>query len=127
MPDPAPAGKVPLRGVDVLIPNQGEAELLSGERDPARAARKLQRMGARRVIITLGEDGVYDGGYRPGFKVKPVDTVGAGDAFVGALAAALAEGHPDPVRFAQAAAALKCTRPGAQNLPTRRDVERLLR
>lgn len=121
--NPAPAKKVLLRGVDVLIPNEIEAEQLTGLRDPAKAARRLRQMGAKRVIITLGERGVYDGEYRPAFRVKPVDTVGAGDAFVGAYAAAVAEGHPDPVAFAQAAAALKCTRPDAQNIPTRAEVD----
>jgi ribokinase len=125
--NPAPAKKVALRGVDVLIPNQIEAEQLSGERDPRKAARVLQRLGAQRVIITLGERGVFDGEFRPAFKIVPCDTVGAGDTFVGAFAAALAENHPDPVAFAQAAAALKCTRPGAQNVPSRKQVERLLR
>jgi ribokinase len=84
-------------------------------------------MGARRAIITLGENGVFENGYRPAFRVKAVDTVGAGDTFIGAFAAATAEGQADPVRFAQAAAALKCTRPGAQNTPTRAQVEKLLR
>lgn len=123
----------PLDGVDIVVPNEHEAERLTGERDPGRAARALRRLGARRAIITLGEQGVYDGGegrgdgsYRPAFRVRPVDTVGAGDAFIGALAAAIAEEHADPVAFAQAAAALKCTRPGAQNVPPRTDVERFL-
>jgi ribokinase len=124
--NPAPAQGVSLRGVDILIPNEIEAEQLTGQRDPAKAARRLTRMGAKRVIITLGGRGVYDGEYRPAFRVKPVDTVGAGDAFVGAYAAALADRYPDPVAFAQAAAALKCTRPGAQNIPTRGEVEAFL-
>jgi len=125
--NPAPARPVSLRGVDVVIPNEVEADQLTGQRDPAKAARVLRRRGARRVIITLGERGVFDGGaYRPAFRVRAVDTVGAGDAFVGAFAAAIAEGHSDPVRFAQAAAALACTRPGAQNVPSRKDVEGLL-
>jgi ribokinase len=124
----------PLEGVDILIPNEHEATRLTGEHDPMQAARTLRRLGARRVLITLGENGVYDSGqkrgqesYHPAFRVRPVDTVGAGDAFVGALAAAIASEHPDPVTFAQAAAALKCTRPGAQNIPTRIEVERFLR
>lgn len=120
----------PLAGVDYLLPNEHEAEILSGERDPRRAVRRLMKLGARRVVITLGEEGVFDGASErrvPAFRVKVVDTVGAGDAFVGALAAALAEGHPEPIRFAQAAAALKCTRAGAQNGPSRREVDALLR
>ncbi len=132
----APAARVPLTGVDVLIVNEGEALLLAGE--PARprpslellvrATRKLRRRGAAQVIITRGEQGVLDdGAARPAFRVTPVDTVGAGDAFVGAFAAALAAGHDDPVRFAQAAAAIKCTRHGAQNGPTLTAVRRFLR
>ncbi len=123
----------PLEGVDIVIPNEHEARQLTGENDPARAARALQQLGARRVLITLGENGVYDSGqkrsqesYHPAFRITPIDTVGAGDAFVGALAAAIARNHPDPVTFAQAAAALKCTRPGPQNIPTRLEVERFL-
>jgi ribokinase len=61
--------------------------------------------------------------------VAAIDTTGAGDAFNGALAVALAEGRrlADAVRFANAAAALACTRRGAQpSMPSRADVERLL-
>ncbi len=127
--NPAPARPVSLRGVDVVIPNEIEARQLTGHSDPARATRALVRMGAKRVLITLGGRGVYDGALRrrrPAFRVNVVDSVGAGDTFVGAFAAALARDHPDPVRFAQAAAALKCTRRGAQNGPTCADVERFL-
>ncbi len=132
----APAARVSLAGVDVLIVNEGEARLLAGMRSRGRsgveslrkASRALHRRGAARVLITLGEKGVLDDGlHRPAFRVKPVDTVGAGDAFVGAFAAALASGHADPVRFAQAAAAIQCTRRGAQSGPTPNEVERLLR
>jgi ribokinase len=135
--NPAPArpeslhgrGRRPLAGVDFVIPNEHEAEALTGYRDPARAARALVRLGARHAIITLGERGVFDGtaGRRlPAFKVRMMDTVGAGDAFVGAFAVAIAGGHPDPVRFAHAAAALKCTRRGAQSGPSRVEVLRLV-
>ena len=124
--NPAPAMPVELDGVDVVIPNEIEAEQLTGCADPADAARALERMGARRAIITLGEKGVWDGELKPAFAVEVVDTVGAGDAFVGGFAAALARGIDDPVRFGQAAAALKCTRPGAQNVPSKEEVERFL-
>lgn len=119
----------PLEGVDVVVPNEHEAATLTGEHAPSAAARELIRMGARRAIVTLGERGVYDSEearIQPAFKIQVVDTVGAGDAFVGALAMALAQGRCDAVRFAQAAAALKCTRPGAQNVPSRAEIERLL-
>jgi len=83
-------------------------------------------MGARRAIITLGADGVWDRELKPAFAVDAIDTVGAGDTFVGGFAAALALGVDDPVRFGQAAAALQCTRPGAQNVPSRAEVEKFL-
>lgn len=133
--------KLLLRGVDLVVPNEHEAEILTGRRDPVRAAAALLRLGARQALITLGAEGVFDGGcargaasivgdgrprHHPAFPVRATDTVGAGDAFIGALAAALAEGHADPIRFAQAAAAFKCTRAGAQSVPTRRDVDRLV-
>jgi ribokinase len=124
--NPAPAQKVSLEGVDIVIPNEVEAEQLTGSADPARAAEELIRMGAKRAIITLGEQGVFDGTYHRAFSIDAVDTVGAGDAFVGAFAAAVAAGNPEPVRFAQAAAALKCTRPGAQNVPSLAEVEAFL-
>ncbi len=131
--NPAPARKVSLRGVDVVIPNEIEAEQLTGHKDPRKAVLALERMGAGRAIVTLGSRGVWCGGdpgengLRPAFRVRAVDTVGAGDCFVGAFAAALARGHADPVMFGQAAAALKVLRRGAQALPTGAEVEQLLR
>jgi ribokinase len=125
--NPAPAHPVPLEGVDWVIPNELEAEQLTGERSPERAHAALLAMGARHALVTLGPRGVYDGlAHHAAFRLDAVDTTGAGDAFVGAFAAALAEDHPDPLRFAQAAAALKVTRLGAQNLPSRSEVESLL-
>jgi ribokinase len=124
--NPAPARAMSLKGIDVVVPNELEAEQMTGERDPGKAARALLRMGARRAIITLGERGVFDRRLRRAFRVKPVDTVGAGDAFVGAFAAGLALSLPDPVQFAQAAAALKVMRHGAQNVPSLKEVEQFL-
>ncbi len=140
--NPAPARPLPdrlLQLVDILTPNAGEAGHLAGlEVDgPAAAARAADRLRARgvgTVIVTLGAQGAFvaSAGFRgrvPGFKVKPVDTTGAGDFFNGALAAALAEGRPltDAVRFAHAAAALSVTRPGAQpSAPTRAEIDRFL-
>lgn len=140
--NPAPAdraivnsrrGRKPLQGVHVIIPNEHEAALLTGQTDPGRSAAALVKLGAARAIITLGACGVFDSGggaspagYRSAFRVQPIDTVGAGDAFVGAFAAALAGNHADPVRFAQAAAAIACTRRGAQSSPTRAEIERFL-
>jgi ribokinase len=86
------------------------------------------------VIVTLDAQGVmawtaYGEIHAPARSVTAVDTTAAGDAFNGALAVALAGGDAldDALRFANAAAALACTRRGAQpSLPTRAEVERLL-
>lgn len=140
--NPAPArelGDALLAGVSVLTPNEHEAGLLTGipvrdERSARDAARRLRERGPGTVIVTLGERGVLAlaAGFEaslPAFKVKPVDTTAAGDVFNGALAVALAEKLPlpDAVRFAQAAAAISVTRPGAQpSAPTRAEIEALL-
>ena len=137
--NPAPVPDAPLDflgAVDCLTPNEGEAARLAGvpAGDAAGAARALRARGARAVIVTLGEAGALacaeDGETRvPAYPVAVLDTTAAGDAFNGGLAVALAEGRPlaTALRFASAAAALACTRRGAQpSLPTRGEVERLL-
>ncbi len=139
--NPAPArelGDGLLSLVAVLTPNEHEAALLTGiaVRDGAgarEAARRLRARGPATVVVTLGERGVYassDGfeGHLPAFPVEPVDTTAAGDVFNGALAVALAEKRPLPqaLRFAQAAAAISVTRPGAQpSAPTFAEIEAL--
>lgn len=140
--NPAPArelGDALLAGVSVLTPNEHEAELLTGiavrdGRSAREAARRLLDRGPRTVVVTLGERGVYalsegfDGAV-PAFPVRAVDTTAAGDVFNGALAVALAEklALPEALRFAQAAAAVSVTRPGAQpSAPTRAEIEALL-
>jgi sulfofructose kinase len=96
--------------------------------------RALER-GARIAAVTCGERGVFwlstqSGELRrvPGYQVQAVDTTGAGDVFHGAYALAVAEGQPaeDALRFACAAAALKCTRRGARSAPTRAEVLELI-
>jgi len=127
------------RLVDYLTPNEGEAERLSGVavRDAGSAAaagRALRGRGVGAVIVTLGSQGslactARDDIRVPAFPVEAVDTTAAGDAFNGALGAALAgrDPLPDALRFASAAAALACTRRGAQpSLPTRAEVDRFL-
>jgi ribokinase len=127
------------RLVDYLTPNEGEAGRLTGSdvrdlRDAAAAARALRVRGVGTAIVTLGAQGVLAGTaqgeiHSPALPVSVVDTTAAGDAFNGALAAALAGGDrlESALRFANAAAALACTRRGAQpSLPTRAEVERLL-
>jgi ribokinase len=125
--------------VDYLTPNEGEAERLTGiaVRDPrsaAAAAHALRGRGVGTVIVTLGAQGVlactaHGEIHAPARPVTVIDTTAAGDAFNGALAAAVAgdDTLEDALRFANAAAALACTRRGAQpSLPTRAEVERLL-
>lgn len=140
--NPAPYLAVPdrlLSQVDILTPNETEAEMLLGGGDAgltgvAGTAEELLRRGVGCVIITLGKEGVLvvrpEEQFRvPGRRVKTVDTTAAGDAFCGALAVRAAEGAPfkDAVRFAVAASALSVTRLGAQSsLPHRAEVEALL-
>jgi ribokinase len=142
--NPAPARALPdelLCHVSILTPNETEAELLTGikvdsDSSAAKAASVLRARGVQTVILTLGARGALvassDASPQlvPGFKVKAVDTTGAGDVFNGALAVALAEEQPllDAVRFANAAAAISVTRLGAQpSAPSRREIQRLLK
>jgi len=131
--NPGPASKVPaslLRLAHTLTPNETEAGVLTGCRHVRQAARRLRALGCRRVVVTLGSRGalvVDDSGERmiPAVKVKPVDTVGAGDCFTAWLAVGIAQKLPldDAVRRAVRAAAICVTRPGAQpSMPYRREV-----
>lgn len=137
--NPAPYQPLPegfLDGVDWFTPNETEAGAYTGvtvsdDDGVRRAARILLERGVRNVVITLGHRGAYwtngaDERFVPGFRVKAVETTGAGDTFNGALAVAVAEGH-DPewaLRFANAAAALSVTRYGAAlSAPTREEIE----
>jgi len=140
--NPAPARSLDdglLGLVDVLTPNESEATFLTGIAvrglDGAEAAaRALLARGARRVCVTLGADGalLVDAVRRlhaPAFPVEAVDTTAAGDAFNGALATALASGErlDGALELANAAAALACTRRGAQeSLPDREEVRAFL-
>ncbi|MGZ5488687.1 MAG: ribokinase [Candidatus Aminicenantales bacterium] len=140
--NPAPARPLEdglLRRVAVLTPNEHEAEILTGvavrdERGAREASARLRARGPATVVITLGERGVFASapefeGLVPAFKVDPVDTTAAGDIFNGALAVALAEklALAAALRFAQAAAAISVTRPGAQpSAPMRAEIEAFL-
>lgn len=126
-----------LSRVDVLTPNEYEAAGLLGrpgesvDDDPEPAARKLISMGARCVVITLGEKGAYLAGegiseYIEPIKVSAVDTTAAGDAFTGAFACALSEGRGlrEAARFATRVAAVSVTRMGAQpSMPSRAEID----
>jgi ribokinase len=137
--NPAPAQSLPadlLSGVDYLIPNQTELALLSGGITNLNEAVGWQKaQNIRCLIVTLGGEGVWasdeTGTHQlPAFKVTPVDTVAAGDAFVGAFAVALSEGQPleQALRWGSAAGAISVTRAGAQpSLPTRAELEKFLR
>jgi len=122
--------------VDVLTPNEGELRALiaDGRDDADRAAvmaRQAQSLGCRRVVVTLGPQGCHvadgpDSFDVSGHKVQAIDATGAGDAFNGALAVALAEGRSlaEAAAWANRAAALSVQRAGAQpSLPTRAEID----
>ena len=112
--------------LDWLVVNETEAGAVLGQpvrglAEAGQAAAALLAAGARHAVVTAGAHGAAlagpDGtGTVGAFRVDAVDTVGAGDTFVGALAVALAAGIPaaEAVRAASAAAATAATRPGAQ-------------
>ncbi|WP_226572703.1 ribokinase [Mangrovibacter yixingensis] len=140
--NPAPACPLSdelLALVDIITPNETEAEKLTGirvetEADASKAAQKLHEKGIGIVMITMGSRGVWvsDGSINEriaGFKVKAVDTIAAGDTFNGALVTALIEGKQlqDAIRFGHAAAAIAVTRKGAQpSVPWREEIDRFL-
>jgi ribokinase len=141
--NPAPAADLSdgmLALCDLVTPNETEAKALTGVRvetveDAVDAAQALRARGAGAVVVTLGARGaLYQGDgealHVQGLVAGPVaETTGAGDAFNGALAVGLAEGlaPEDAVRFANAAAAISVTRPGAApSMPTRAEIDSLL-
>ena len=141
--NPAPARELSdelLALVDIITPNETEAEKLTGIRvenddDAANAARVLHAKGIGTVMITLGSRGVWvshegQGRRVPGFKVQAIDTIAAGDTFNGAFVTALLEGTAldEAIRFAHAAAAIAVTRKGAQpSVPWREEIDEFLR
>ena len=137
-PAPPEAADIVAAGVDWLVVNESEAAAvlgrpvagLAGAGGAAEAAADLARSGARNAVVTAGAAGAaYRGSAGgltvPGFAVRPVDSVGAGDTFVAALAVALAAGVPphEAVVAAAAAGATAVTRPGTQaGMPRPADV-----
>ena len=136
--NPGPASPLPeavWSQIDILVPNESEATLLSGvevsDATSAYAAAKVFRQrGVKCVLITLGANGVAvidDAGERhlPAHVVKAVDTTAAGDTFIGGLTAGLVEGLrlDEAVALGQRASALCVTRHGAQpSIPYRREI-----
>ena len=139
--NPAPARQVSrdlLSQVDILVPNETELQLLTGQKTSDRsaimkAAQHLLALGVKTVIVTLGargsllvtEDEVTE---VPAIDIKVVDTTAAGDAFIGGLAAALVKGYPlaKAVRYANTAGGLATTKFGAQpSLPTHNEVDQI--
>jgi len=127
--NPAPGQPVEIRelsGLDYFIPNESEAQTITGMAvrnvdDAKRCAEKLLNDGIRRVIITLGSKGSLLAGrnlseHVSAFPVESIDSTGAGDAFIGSFAVFLAEGLPEleAVRRANLYAGLSTTGVGTQ-------------
>jgi ribokinase len=141
-PAPAPAQPLPeslLKQIDILTPNEWEAQSLTGIAvtdlaSAGRAADCLHRSGTALVIITMGAAGAYISGKEHrglsrAFSVAAVDTTAAGDVFNAALAVGLSEKKSlaEAVRFAHAAAAISVSRLGAQpSAPRRSEIETFL-
>ncbi len=123
-----------LKFVDVLQPCKAAAREITGESDYDAVADKLLDLGPSIVAITLGADGCLiasreDRVRVPAFQVKVVDTTGAGDAFMGGLSYGLLQGW-DFARvgiFANACAALCCTKVGARAMARREEVVAFIR
>ncbi|WP_406370856.1 ribokinase [Streptomyces sp. NBC_01550] len=131
---PSPVQPLPdelFGNVDLLIPNEHEAAALSGKTEPHAAAEILLRH-VPEVVITLGSKGCLYAArgsetvHFPAPEVTAVDTTGAGDTFVGALAVALGEGRtvPEALAWASIAAALCVQKPGAStSMPYRSEID----
>ncbi|NMB46553.1 MAG: ribokinase [Firmicutes bacterium] len=141
--DPGPARPLKeelLAQVDILTPNEHEAQVLAGEEmhsadDTRQIATKLLGYGCKIVLLKLGGKGVIIATpegmeHIPAHAVNVEDTTAAGDAFAGGLAVALAEGYSlrNAVLFANAVGALAVTRLGAQSaIPTRPEIEAFMK
>ena len=136
--NPAPASEISKKlfnYIDYFTPNETEAEFYTGikitnEKDAKKASIKLLKFGLKKVIITLGEKGIFysDGNediYLKATPVKAIDTTGAGDAFNGGLAFALSENKSikECLELANKVAGLSTTKLGAGNaMPTKKDL-----
>lgn len=126
--NPAPFKQLPkdiYSFVDYLVPNEHEAEALTGicidsEASAIKAIEQMKSLGVKNVVITLGDRGcAYTDGdqvvFYPAETVTAVDTTSAGDCFIGALVTALSQNKPvsEAIAFATKAAAITITREGA--------------
>lgn len=141
--NPAPYINVPtsiFEGVDFITPNETETEQFTGIavntiEDCRAAAQEFIDMGVKNVIITLGVRGAFysngkDEVFVPSIKVKAVETTGAGDAFNGGLATAIAEGMPiqKALQFATCTAAISVTRFGSSpSMPYRSEILEMMK
>lgn len=140
--NPAPVQAIEeelLKKVDLLTPNEVEASILSGVEiksveDASKAAKVLMEKGAKSIIITLGSKGSLvvtkeKEKFIESIQVNAIDTTGAGDAYNGGLATALAEGKDifEAAEFANVVGALSVTKIGtAPAMPYREEIENLL-
>ena len=140
--DPAPAQKLSaelLNMVDVLTPNETEAQILTGievtdQKSAEAAAQKLLECGVKNVILTMGASGYLSVGKKgkefvAARKVTAADSTAAGDAFTGSLAAGLAKGQTlsEAASFANNVAAVSVTRMGAQpSMPTVEEIDKFI-
>lgn len=144
--NPAPACELPdemLALADFVTPNETEAEFFTGiyregmdlDQWRTETARALHERGVRTLILTMGEHGTYysgpDGAFMmPAFRIEPVDSTAAGDAFNGGLAVRLAAGDDirSAMRYASACGALTTMRRGSlPSLPSANEVEQFLK
>ncbi len=140
--NPAPAQALStelLKNIEIIIPNETELkQLTSCQSDDvsgmADCARSLIKQGVRTVLLTLGANGSLlinsdEEKHIPAYTINPVDTTAAGDAFIGGVAAWLAQGHSveEAMRVGNACGALAASKFGAQpSLPTLAEVQKFL-
>ena len=134
--DPAPMMDAPselYRMADIILPNETETAQLVGEgNDDEASVKKMYELGCKNVIMTLGKKGsIYYNGEnminQPAYKVKAIDTTGAGDCFTGSMVAALASDKTmeEALEFASKASAIAVGRRGAQpSFPWKSEVEK---
>ena len=136
-PGPAvPMSDAFYRSTSVIVPNETEAQILTGIKvgdaeSAGKAAAIFHKRGVENVIITMGCKGAFvsEGKRRDllgSVKVKPLDSTGAGDAFIGGLACGLAEGKDifESAAYANVVAGLSVTRPGTmRSMASRQEVE----